>query len=230
MTRLALLTALLLSLPASAELKIAAPAKPVPAYKIVRLKAEGMAEKSGILWRYDKKAFDVEKKGYGPYDLVFVAPPGTYTVEGIAIKVAADGTTTVEETSVEVTVEGEVPPAPVPVPPSPTDPLTLDLKALFQAEPPATRAKDAASLAGIYRAATIIADDAKVTTVGKLNELIAEARKATVADTALVPLRKRIAPELAILGTDANAQLVPLTRDKAKVVFARIATSLEACK
>lgn len=123
MTRIVptILLFLLFPSPIWAELKITGEVKVEP-YKLVRLKADGVGTKAGILWRVNpRKGVD---KASTPRDrLEFVAPPGTYEVDLVSIKSGADGSVETEEASVTVTI-GDAPPIPPgPTPPGPTPPV-----------------------------------------------------------------------------------------------------------
>lgn len=103
---------LLLASPASAQLKIGGETK-VKAHRLVRLTAEGLAPGATLIWDvFPEEIADTEETGGR---LLFVAPPGTYTVKlrAIAFK---DGKASVESARVVVTVGEGLPPGPDPKP------------------------------------------------------------------------------------------------------------------
>jgi hypothetical protein len=183
-----------------------------------------------IKWINTSDAVDLIPDSNGKSAIFFPTAPGRYK---IAVYTADPKDGPSEPAYCVVIVEGDVPPTPkpdpTPVPVPPNDPLAVDLKALFAAEPVASRTQDVAKLAGVYRAGTLIVTDANVKTLGDLKKALA-AGSAVLPTTALVPLRKRIATELATLGTDPDAALDAAGRDKAKALFTRIASSLEVLK
>lgn len=81
--------------------------------KLVRLKADGVDPKAGVLWRVYPPTVDKATTGKGL--LEFVGAPGTYRVELLAISLAADGSTQIEEATVSVLIGG-TPPTPDPGP------------------------------------------------------------------------------------------------------------------
>lgn len=104
---------------ARAELKITGDTK-VPAYRLVRLSAEGLPTGSALLWDVSpEEPVDIEEVSGR---LLFAGPPGTYKIKLRAIKLAADGKTSVETARATVVI-GEPPtPPPPPDPPTPPDP------------------------------------------------------------------------------------------------------------
>jgi hypothetical protein len=108
---------------ARAEFRITGETKVAP-YRFVKLEATGAADKSGFLWDVTPKA-NVDR--WVQKDrLVFVAPPGLYSVRCTAMRLAADGETLIDEASVDVTIGDAPTPTPPtpPVPPTPPTPPT----------------------------------------------------------------------------------------------------------
>jgi hypothetical protein len=104
--------------------EIAGP-RAVEPYRLVRLTAADVGPKTGVLWRV---------RGPGPVDfatprkgreLVFVAPPGKYTVSLLTVKTTAAGPE-LDEVETEVVVGIPDPMPPKPVPPTPPDPVKPD--------------------------------------------------------------------------------------------------------
>jgi hypothetical protein len=97
----------------------------VPPYTLVRLRAEGVDNKAGLVWRvYPSKGVSRASTGKGL--LEFVAPPGSYEVELLAITVGTDNAVNVDEGRLTVTIGDAPPPGPGPGPgpePDPTPPL-----------------------------------------------------------------------------------------------------------
>lgn len=72
-------------------------------YTLVRLRAQGMDEKCGLLWRVNPSK-SVQKASTGRGVLEFVAPPGSYEVEVLAIRTDAQGAVQVEEARTTVVI------------------------------------------------------------------------------------------------------------------------------
>lgn len=117
----AALACLLLPLFTYADVKIIGPAS-VPSHKLVRLSADGADPKAGLVWRVYPRLEDRATTPKG--QLQFVAPPGTYEVELLAIKLDSKGETLIEEARHVVVVgepgPGPKPPGPDPKPPDPS--------------------------------------------------------------------------------------------------------------
>lgn len=117
-----------------ADVKITGETK-VPVYEFVELKAEGAAEGSGYSWKvFDAKRNRLSSKSVRIHGgkLIFVAAPGTYTVELSAF--SYDEKTkqiNITETDVKVVIEGKELPNPQPNPdpgPNPQPNPVVDLK------------------------------------------------------------------------------------------------------
>ncbi len=152
---------------------------------------------------------------------LFCAPkPGRYTV--LAWTAAAD---VPSEAARCVVVVGD---SPSPTPPSPADPLAADVRKLFADDPSPDKAGHLAQLAVLYREAVKYADAADVRTAGELAARIRTAASSLVPPGALVPVRKRVADEIAKhLPVDGDVPLDAGTRRTAAALFARVATALE---
>lgn len=90
-------------------------------YSLVRIRAEGVDAKAGIVWRVNP-ARDVSRATTPRGLLEFVAPPGQYVVDILVIKVGTGGEIEIDEQSVTVEIESccdKVPPAPLPKPGDP---------------------------------------------------------------------------------------------------------------
>jgi hypothetical protein len=86
-------------------------------HSLVRLRAEGVDAKAGIIWRvYPSK--DVQRATSPRGVLEFAAHPGTYEVELLAIT-NTDGALSVDEARVSVTIESCAPVPPTPPKPDP---------------------------------------------------------------------------------------------------------------
>lgn len=89
----------------------------VPRDRLVRLAAKGVPAKAGLVWRvYPREGVDRADAPKGR--LQFVAPPGRYTVELLAVTVG-DDEVAIEEATFTVTVGGEALPPPKPDDPPP---------------------------------------------------------------------------------------------------------------
>jgi hypothetical protein len=120
--------------------------------------------------------------------------------------------------------------APTP-PPGPTDPLAADLRRLFDADATKDKETHLAQLAAVYREAVRFADHPDVRTAAELAGRIRAAANSLLPADALVPLRKRVAEEIARhLPADGDRDLDPATRKTAAELFDRVATALEAVR
>lgn len=209
----------------------------VKPYQLVRLKAENVCERAGLRWRvYPPTGVDTATTPRGL--LEFVAPPGTYDVELLAIGVT-DGVVSISEARVKVTVGGDGPgpkppepnpPGPIPpdppVPPEPTDPLAKDLAALYRADPSTTKIPDLLLLVELYRQAADLAKSDSVTTLGQLAKQVADAGSTLLPRTRLVAVRKRIGEYVGKEFGEEDAPLTSELRIKAATVYARVSKAL----
>lgn len=87
----------------------------VPAYRLVRLSAGGVATDSGLIWVYDELKLDGVEVGGSLY---LTGPPGTYAVQLRAISVSKEGKVSTTKASVTLVIKGkdEPPPGPTPTP------------------------------------------------------------------------------------------------------------------
>ena len=134
------------------------------------------------------------------------------------------------EAAVCVVTVGSAPPAP-PGPVTPTDPLTVALKGLLEANQDPDKATQLAALADVYRRAAKAATDPEIRTAG---DLFAFARRQAVAalpPMALEAIRARLGEELAaVLPTDPDAALTPSIRTAATEIYNKLAGILESLK
>ncbi len=134
------------------------------------------------------------------------------------------------EAAVCVVTVGSAPPVP-PGPVAPTDPLTVALKGLFEANQDPDKAKQLAALADVYRRAGRAAADTEIKTAG---DLFAFARRQAVAvlpPMALEAIRAKLGEELAaVLPTDPDTTLTPSIRTAAAEIYNKLAGILEAVK
>lgn len=207
-------------------------------YTLVRLKAENVCERAGLRWRiYPQTGVDQATTPRGL--LEFVAPPGTYDVELLAIGVT-DGVVSISEARVKVTVGGDGPgpkppepnpPGPIPpdppVPPEPTDPLAKDLAALYRADPSTTKIPDLLLLVELYRQAADLAKSDSVTTLGQLAKQVADAGQTLLPRTRLTALRERIGKYVAGEFGEEDKPLTSEERAKAATVYARVSKALQ---
>lgn len=90
-------------------------------HSLVRLRADGVDPRAGILWRvYPSQGVQRATNPKGV--LEFAAPPGTYEVELLAITSSEEQGIQVQEARVTVTIEGSTTPPPAPTPPVPPTP------------------------------------------------------------------------------------------------------------
>lgn len=151
MNRILSLSLLLLPLCfVSAEVKISGDTK-AKVYEFVRLQAMPEDTTAGYTWKvYDKERKRISAKSAWVKDgkLVFVAQPGTYTVELVAFRYDEKAKRViVEEAETVVTIEGTgpTPPGPDPKPPEPDPdnpaPIPVDGFRVLIVEETAERAK-----------------------------------------------------------------------------------------
>lgn len=214
----------------------AIPADPGP---VVKLPAEATAKPGRVLrlsaettgttvkWAIASDEADLIPLDAEGKSAIFTTPtPGKYLV----LAWTAKGDVPSDVARCWVTVLGDPPRPPVPpTPPGPVDQLTSDLATLYVADPSPTKATDAKQLAAVYREAVGFVDRADVATVVDLANRVKAAAASLVPATSLVPLRKRVAEEVAKVLT-FDGPLTPESRAAAKAAFGRIAAALEALK
>lgn len=128
MKRAAVLLSILALAPAAlgADLTIEGPDLVAP-YRIVRLKAGGVPDKAGLIWRV-RSADPRNGVDWATRQNVknpeWVAPPGMYRVELTCATMGADGQLSLDTAEKTVTIGDPVPPGPLPppTPPGPTPP------------------------------------------------------------------------------------------------------------
>lgn len=86
------------------------------AHGLVRLRAKDADPKAALLWRVNPSK-DVQRATTPRGVLEFAAPPGSYDVELLTIRVLPDGAVDVAESRVTVVIGGTSPPKPDPKPP-----------------------------------------------------------------------------------------------------------------
>ena len=104
-------------------LAIAGPEK-VARDKLVRLKADGADPKAGLVWRVYPRGKADRADTASDRDFQFVAPPGRYEVELLAVTVDKDGRVRVDESTHTVTIGGDSGGTDPPKKDDPTDPPT----------------------------------------------------------------------------------------------------------
>ena len=215
------------------DLVISTPDKgPTCEYKIAKLTANGYAEKSALLWRYDKTKLDGGKVTPDGKTVWLVGAPGTYLIELIAIKLDSTGQTVVDETSYNLVIERPVPPTP-PAPPAPALPQTAlgtDLQAAYTAETSPAKASYKAKLSAIFKQAVTVVDSTDLKTMGDIQNVLVTSLKAILPAGVMTGVRQRIATELATLGTTATDALTADKKAAAKALFTTIANTLDGVK
>lgn len=172
-------------------------------YKIVEMTAEGDIKDAAFVWRVRPRSAgvdpDVKKLGGKLY---FTAPPGSYTVELLVIRVV-DGKPVIEEADTVVTIGG-TPPTPTPPGPGPTPPPTPDpdealgktIRDAWAADTTPDKASLLVPFVNIYARAAKL-DLTKVKTGSDYyTELLRIATEEKAVTTQLVTLRSTIAKEL----------------------------------
>lgn len=199
------------------KVEVAAEAS-APAGRIVVLKAETAC--AVVRWATAADGVDLVPFPDGKTALFCSPTPGRFVV----FAWTAAGDVPSDAARCVVVVGG---PKPEPKP-GPT--LAAELQALAAADPTADRGQVLA-LAGVYREAVKLASLPDVTTAGDLAGRVRAAAQTAVGPNALVPVRTRIAAELAwTLPSDGSAALDAVTRKAAADVFTDIATALEAVR
>lgn len=90
--------------------------------RLVKLSASGHDPKAGLIWRVYPKIDTANRADTSKDKLQFSAPPGTYSVELLSVKLGMDGATEVSEASVTVVIGQSPNPSPTPTPtPAPVD-------------------------------------------------------------------------------------------------------------
>ena len=114
--------------------------------------------------------------------------------------------------------------------PKPADPLAAEFRKLLAEDPSADKVAHLIQLAAVYREAVAFAERAEVGTVADLAGRIRAAAASLLPADALVPVRKRIADEVAKQLPVDDRPLDASTRKLAAKVFARIANALDAAR
>lgn len=209
--------------PAPAVLAITGPAQVDP-YKLVKLSLSKDEAGAAVIWDITPEE-GVDILGDGAQNCVFTGLPGTYRAKVRVIRLGADGKTSIETARATVVIGT---PAPV-VPPTPADPLTANLQAVYSADTaaPADKAKHKAALAAVYRQGVTALADPKVVTSADLLAVLKTASSSVVPANALGGVRGVIGAELAgTFGTTTT----PLDRAAATAALTRIASALEGLK
>jgi len=205
----------------------------VKPHTLVRLKADSVDPKAGLRWRvYPPAGVDYATTPRGV--LEFVAPPGVYDVELLAIGVT-EGVVSISEARTRVTISGDSPtppkppPPPVPpVPPTPADPLAKELAALYAADPSPTKAEHLKLLIEMYRQVAALALKDDTTCLTELSQRAAKAIAAEIPVGKLDTIRRRVAVFLAAEFGEDDGPLTPELRAKAAATYTRASDALKA--
>jgi hypothetical protein len=154
--------------------------------------------------------------------VVTSARPGRYRL--LAYTSVADIPT--EPVITTVIIGGSTPPVPPPI-----DTLAEALGGIYGGSQEKDKAATLARLLTLYRAAPATIRSPTITTTEQLYSALVAARKtAGIADTALSPIRERIAVEwTAVMGAD-DRSLTPELRDAATTLSSRIVSALETIR
>ena len=154
--------------------------------------------------------------------VVTSAKPGRYRL--LAYTSVADVPT--EPVITTVIIGSSTPPVPPPI-----DTLAEALGGIYGGSQERDKAATLAKLLTLYRAAPATIRSPTITTTEQLYSALVTARKtAGIADTALSPIRERIAVEwTAVMGADDRA-LTPELRDAATTLSSRIVSALETIR
>lgn len=147
-----------------------------------------------------------------------VEPGKTIIIQnGTIITITADGGIKILGPTLDLVVPGDGI-TPVPIPPKP-DTLAESIRSIFGGLTEPQKAADAATLARAYRA---------VTWDGLTTATIADQLRGKLPAGRIAPIRERIGIEVkALLGDDPGAPITDEVRTKGKVLFGRIAATLE---
>lgn len=139
----------------------------------------------------------------------------------------AQGDVPSEAARCEIVVGGE-PTPPGPPTPGPKGDLFADLQKLYRADESAEKSVHLKQLAVLYREAVRFVESSTLATAGDLATRLRAASAAVLPASALVPLRHRLAEELARqLTTDRDHPLDDALRRRAAQLFEQIADTLE---
>ena len=154
--------------------------------------------------------------------VVTSAKPGRYRL--LAYTSVADVPT--EPVITTVIIGSSTPPVPPPI-----DTLAEALGGIYGGSQERDKAATLARLLTLYRAAPATIRSPTITTTEQLYSALVTARKtAGIADTALSPIRERIAVEwTAVMGAD-DRTLTPELRDAATTLSSRIVSALETIR
>lgn len=193
-------------------------------YKLVRLAAENVPPKAGVVWRV-RPGRDVDRSAQPDRNrLEFVAPPGTYDVEILVVTVATDGQVQIDESTTTITIGPKQPD-----PPGPGDPLAEALRGIYGGLQDDAKAAKVEALTKAHKRGLELLADANVKTAGELYQGMRAA--STLQPMDLKPIRDRIAEEYAqALPTDPAVILSSDQRAAAVKLFGRVVSILEGLK
>jgi hypothetical protein len=193
-------------------------------YKLVRLAAENVPPKAGVVWRV-RPGRDVDRSSQTDRNkLEFVAPPGAYDVEILVVTVAADGQVQIDESTTTITIGPKQPD-----PPGPGDPLAEALRGIYGGLQDDAKAEKVQALTKAHKRGLELLADPATQTAGQLYSGMKAA--VTLAPTDIKPIRDRIAEEYAqALPTDPAVVLSSDQRAAATKLFGRVVSILEGLK
>jgi hypothetical protein len=193
--------------------------------RLVVIEAE--ADAPDVLWIKGDPDADTDLLPNGPKKAIFLSPtPGRFHV--LAIYAGKDGKAGAAR--FVVIVEGAKPnPTPGPTP-NPTDPFAAELQVLFAADASPGKAAHLALLAEVYKQAPKYANDPTVTGTQQLFQLVSTTSRSLLPETVLVPLRQRVARELATVLGGTDRPMDAPARLAATALFEKIRAALEAVK
>lgn len=185
--------------------------------QLIRLTAE--TDGKTVRWIVCPDGADLIPFPDGKIAIFSARKPGRYAVHAYT----AAGDLPSEPARCTITVEPLAPPVP-PTPPAPSDPLAIELKALYAADTSGNKANDVKTLAALYRLMALECAKSEYTTAGQINARYRAAVAAVVPPLGIVDLRKRAAVEvIAAAGTDPDAAVTDAIRGKLAQTFTRLA-------
>lgn len=226
--------ALLAALVAGQQKPVIKQEKRVDPYRLVRLSAENVPPKAGVVWRVrPSKPIDRSSQP-DRLKLEFVGPPGTYEVEILVVTVDPSGQVGIEEQSTTVVIGEAQPP-----PPQPST-FASKVKSAYLGLAEDGKVKSAETMAALYRQVasglggssdTLNVLQAK--TWGELWDTMARAAASLEISGKLVPVQQIIQARLQaeLPWKMASGEILDdVGKVKAAKVFLEVAQALEGCK
>jgi hypothetical protein len=221
-----------------AEVKIAGRDR-VPQYDLVALKADGAPKGGAVFWTISPLLRPAQvRQNRETGEVIFAAPPGVYHITLRVVWTADKDTGALGSAEVvrEVTIEGPVPPPVPPGPgpgpaPMPDAILTRTLQDAFALDAETDKLDLKRKLAALYRQSAETAQDASITTAGRLHDVMATAGRTVGLGGKLANTQRAVSAYLKpILPPSVEAPMDDARRAATRREFVRIADALEAVR